>query len=284
MLDFSSEVKRLVSTFLTYRNDIDIYTEDEAKDKEFYKALFKKLLNGRMRINDVTPLGSKAEVIDRCKTEPDNGRKKIFIIDGDIKIVHGHDIPQLKNLFVLDAYCVENLLFDKEAITKYIYFSCATKSMDEISQELNFDIWMLGYVDKLIDLFLHFALIDFFGGKFTLYNAHKFHYLENSQFLFSEKIVDQYIDTLKSEISTIITESQYEHQLEIFQSKWKKNIDTLLAIVSGKNYLIPILLIKSQSFKKSKALPTMQEIKLQLVHHSSLVRFEKLKEAIENLK
>ena len=53
MLEYSDEPKRLVSTFLTYRNDVDIYTEDEETDKEFYKVLFSRLIKPEIKINDV---------------------------------------------------------------------------------------------------------------------------------------------------------------------------------------------------------------------------------------
>ncbi|PJZ79220.1 hypothetical protein [Leptospira meyeri] len=79
MLKYNSDNQRLVSRFFQYRNDIDIYTEDEDKDKEFYKILFKRLLKNTININDITPLGSKTNVINRCISEPENGRKKIFI-------------------------------------------------------------------------------------------------------------------------------------------------------------------------------------------------------------
>ena len=35
-LEFSSEQEQVASIFTAYRNDIDIYTEDENKDKPFY--------------------------------------------------------------------------------------------------------------------------------------------------------------------------------------------------------------------------------------------------------
>ena len=43
-LEFSSEQEQVASIFTAYRNDIDIYTEDENKDKPFYKKLFIRLL------------------------------------------------------------------------------------------------------------------------------------------------------------------------------------------------------------------------------------------------
>ena len=163
MLELSDESKRLVSTFLTYRNEIDIYTEDELKDKEFYKVLFNRLLENKIKINDITPLGGRKNVISRCETEPDNGRKKIFIIDGDVTIIHGKNIPSLKNLFVLDAYCIENFVLDKQSVINFIYLNCASKPKEEIELELNFEVWLNSYSNKLVDLFIHFAITDFFG-------------------------------------------------------------------------------------------------------------------------
>lgn len=39
-LEFNSEQQQVSSLFTAYRNDVDIYTEDELKDKVFYKKYF----------------------------------------------------------------------------------------------------------------------------------------------------------------------------------------------------------------------------------------------------
>jgi hypothetical protein len=279
MLELSDEPKRLVSTFLTYRNEIDIYTEDELKDKEFYKVLFSRLLDGKVKVNDITPLGARTNVIRRCETEPENGRKKIFIIDGDVTIIHGKDIPTLKNLFVLDAYCIENFVLDKQSVLNFIYLNCASKPKKEIEDELKFEDWLSSYSNKLVDLFIHFGIADFFGGKFTLFNAHKFHNKEN----YFEEIVEQDIEKLKAEILLLTTEADYELKYEELNNQWTNCISSLMTIVSGKDYLIPILLLKTQCFKKSKAMPTVEEAKFMLAQNCNLDRLSKLKEAIEAL-
>lgn len=279
MLELSDEPKRLVSTFLTYRNDIDIYTEDGLKDKEFYKVLFGRLLEGKIEINDITPLGGSTNVIDRCKNEPDNGRKKIFIIDGDVAIIHGKDIPQLKNLFVLDAYCIENFVLDKQSAINFIYLNCATKPKEQIENELEFENWLSNYANKLVDLFIHFGIIDFFGGSFTLFNAHKFHPTEN----FSEKLVEQDIEKLRIDILKLTTKEDYQIKYDELKKQWTNCVATLMTIVSGKDYLIPILLLKTRDYRKSKALPTIDEAKFVLVQYCSLDRLSKLKFAIEAL-
>lgn len=279
MLELSDEPKRLVSTFLTYRNDVDIYTEDELKDKEFYKVLFSRLLDNKININDITPLGARKNVIKRCETEPDNGRKKIFIIDGDVTIIHGKDIPALKNLFVLDAYCIENFVLDKQSVINFIYLNCASKPKEEIEDELKFENWLSGYSNKLVDLFIHFGITDFFGGKFTLFNAHKYHLKEN----YFEEIVEQDIEKLKAEILLLTTRENYELKYEELKNQWANCVSSLMTIVSGKDYLIPILLFKTQNYKKSKAMPTVEEAKFMLAQNCNLDRLSKLKVAIESL-
>lgn len=279
MLEFSDESKRLVSTFLAYRNDIDIYTEDELKDKEFYNVLFSRLLENKIKINDITPLGSKKNVISRCEAEPDNGRKKIFIVDGDVKIIHRNRVPSFKNLFVLDAYCIENFVFDEQSVLNFIYLNCASKSKHEIENELSYENWLSIYARKLVELFIHFGIADFFGGKFSLFSAHKFHLKE----IYSEEIVELEIEKLKAEILLLTTKENYEAEYKRLKNEWAGGVSSLITIVSGKDYLIPILLFKTLAYKKSKAMPTVQEAKFMLAQNCSLDRLSKLKEAIEAL-
>lgn len=283
MISLSEESQRLTSTFRVYRNDIDIYTEDNEKDKEFYKVLFKKLLKSEITINDVTPLGSKETVIKRCNEEPDNGRKKIFIIDGDIYFIHGKNIPTSKNLYVLEGYCIENFLIDKEAIIHFLYMNCGTKPKEQIESELNYNDWLSEYSEMFIDLFIHFALINYFGGYFTLFNANKYHVKNDEEIVFQTELVNADILKIKEEIFKIVSVEEYKLKHEELNLKWTNCIENLITIVSGKDYLIPLLLLKTQQFKKSKALPTLEEIKFSLVHSSNLNRLSSLKQRIESL-
>ncbi len=244
MLELSEEARRLTSTFLSYRNDIDIYTEDEEKDKEFYKVLFKRLIKNDIIINDITPLGNKDAVKNRCQNEPENGRKKIFIIDGDVSIIHGKDIPVMKNLFVLDAYCIENFLFDQETLIHFIYLNCATKSKESIIQEVDFEKWLGEYSELFIQLFIHFALANYFGVYYTLYNANKYHIRTKDIISFSPELVAADIDQIKLEILKSVDEETFIFEQKKLIEKWTNCLNSLFTVVSGKDYLIPILLIR----------------------------------------
>lgn len=280
MLEYTDESKRLVSTFFAYRNDVDIYTEDQDKDKEFYRVLFSRLLKPEIRINDINPLGSKSQVIDRCANEPKGDRRKIFIIDGDIALIDGNKI-ELENLFVLDKYCIENFLIDPNSTCNFVYLNCGTKSREQLLLDIEFDQWLNNYSESLIQLFIHFAITNHFGGKFTLFNANKYHSVSNGHYVFDRQLVDNDIQDLKNEIISKYGLDNYEEKLVEFNSKWLNNIENLLTIVSGKDYLIPILLIKTQQYKKSKSLPTLEEVKINLVQHFDISKLEKLKNLIE---
>lgn len=281
MIEYTGESKRLVSTFLAYRNDIDIYTEDEEKDREFYEVLFSRLIKPDIKINDVTPLGSKDNVINRCKNEPKSDRKKLFIIDGDIALLNGSNV-EIDNLFVLDRYCIENFLVDKESTCNFVYLNCGTKSKEQLSADIDFENWLSQYSESLIQLFIHFAIINYYCGKFTLFNANKYHTKNGGNYTFDVNLVNQDIASLKKEIIDNYGQPNYTSKFNELTTRWANNIDNFLTIVSGKDYLIPILLIKTQFFKASKSMPSLEEVKINLVQHFDTAKLNRLKEAIES--
>lgn len=80
-LVYSEESLELTSAFKSYRNSVNIYTEDKDDDRQFYVRLFSRLLEGTgCYINDVTPLGNCISVKQASENNPDP--KGIYIIDG----------------------------------------------------------------------------------------------------------------------------------------------------------------------------------------------------------
>lgn len=280
MITYNKETKRLISTFKQYRNDIDIYTEDENKDREFYRVLFQRLLEDtEIRINDITPLGCRNNVIERCKNEPDNGRKKIFIVDGDIYVIYKTSTEKLDNLFILDSYCIENYIIDENSCTQFAYSMIGTEPIDTIKQKIQFNKWVNNLVEPLIDLFIHFSILHEIKGKFTLYNAYKFVVKGEIDF----NLVYKEIETVKSEILEIITFNEYERLRIEREQTWNKTPDSFLRIVSGKDYILPLVQIKIQEIRKLKGLFTCEALKTFLAQFCNLDRLLPLKNTIINL-
>lgn len=192
-------------------------------------------------------------------------------------------MPTLKNLYILEGYCIENFLIDKETIIHFLYMNCGTKSIEQIESELNYNDWLGEYSAIFIDLFIHFALMNYFGGNFTLFNAHKYHAKEGDEILFKSELVNADILKIKGEILGLVSLEEYNLEYKNLSEKWTHCIENLTTIVSGKDYLIPLILLKTKQFKKSNAIPTLEETKFSLVHSSNLSKLTNLKQIIENL-
>jgi hypothetical protein len=282
MLKYKSETKRITSMFFQYRNEIDIYTEDEEKDREFYTVLFSRLLDNNIKINDITPLGSKKKVLTHCSNETNFSRKKLYIVDGDIAIINDYK-PVAKNLYVLDRYCIENFLIDKHSVAKYIYLNCGTKTLKQIEDEIDFENWLNDYSESLIELFLHFAVSNHLKINFKLCNSRKFHSIYQNSTIFNKSLVKNEINQIKCDIIEKYGEEKFIHCYNLVSNRWERTVNNLLTIVSGKDYLIPILLFKLQCFKKSNSLPSLEEIKINLVQHFDISNLQGLKRALESL-
>src|SRR5690554_4566169 len=181
-MKFSFSSLKSVPRFFAYRNEIDIYTEDKCSDKEFYRALFERLTNGKVIINDITPMGCKASVLKAYDEQDESStRKKLFIVDGDLDLVIATNRKPEKNLVVLDSYCIENYLIDEKAGIEIIYYSDGTTDKSTITKKLNFKKW-IGYnkID-LIDLFFNFAILKMFGGGPKIKSASSFLTSQNKQ-------------------------------------------------------------------------------------------------------
>ncbi|OIN56096.1 DUF4435 domain-containing protein [Arsenicibacter rosenii] len=277
-LSYSSEVRRVYSSFFVYRNDIDIYTEDNQDSKEFYKVLLNKLLkDSHVKINDLTQLGPKSEVIRHCEDDNDTTRKKLYIVDGDIDLINDTN-RVMPDLYVLDAYCIENFLIEEDSICFYLYTQTGTLTMESISQSVNYENWINEYIHALINLFFHFAITNKILSRFTLFNADKY-FIRGK---FKIDLVNAEIESCKREILQAISTSEYESELNNLKRRWPVNKETFLRIISGKSYLIPIVLFKMCEIIKKGYKPSLESAKMNLLLNCSLTSLKNLKLAIES--
>ena len=235
-LEFTSEQAQVASIFTAYRNDIDIYTEDEDKDRAFYKRLFLRLLEGTgIRVNDVHPLGSSDEVINACNADTDTTRKKLYIVDGDIYLMYNPK-QAIDNLYILDAYCMENLVIDEEAVCNTLCNFIGEYELEEVKNLFQYDSVISSHKDKLIELFHHLALHDKYCGYFELKSIGR--YYNNNEF--NPSLVDTDISSIKQSILTNgeVTSEVLESELDRMKTDFPYTSETFMRIISGKDYLI----------------------------------------------
>lgn len=291
MIEFSLKSLQALPRFFRYRNDIDIFTEDKVADKEFYRNLFGRLLDGKIKVNDITPLGSKDNVVAAYKNEGKaSSRRKYYIVDGDLDLVYSEDGTGENNLIVLDRYCIENYLIDEEGAVQLIYLHIATESKEEVKRRVDFQSWLNTNSECLINLFFHFAILKKYSGGPEIKNCHDFLLSKGKTAVLDSKKAVAYTSLMKIQIIKKLDELDFKvpeevlsKELEFLSGKWGYSTDTLLKIVSGKNYLLPLLQFRINSTINIKnGLFRKESLKLFLATHSDLTSLEFLRKRILN--
>jgi hypothetical protein len=281
MLEFGYKALMALPKFFSYRNDIDIYTEDKVADKEFYRTIFKRVLGNEIKINDVTPLGCKTNVLNAFDNQDKTDRRrKIYIVDGDLELILDTNRKTTGNLIVLDSYCIENYLIDETGGIELIYFSNGNESRDNLTNKLNFSKWLEDNAPCLIDLFLNFAILKKYGGGPIIKTAHDFLSQNGKQTILDTGSINQYSQDIKSQIIQRLTINGIENPDDIYSNdysdlsnKWKTDNMTLLRIVSAKNYLLPLLQFRINfCIDKGKSLVQKNSFKLFLADKCDIQR------------
>ena len=237
--EFSTEVKQVAAVFKEYRNSIDIYTEDKEEDKAFYVTLLQRLTqNTDIKINDIHPLGCKADVINACKSDDDRRRHCLYIVDGDIYLQYKTEEP-VDNLYRLDSYCIENYVICEESVCQTAYeLNGGRFSMDEIKRRINYFGVLMNSL-SLIDLFFWYSIQSELFGEFELRHINAFFNMQ-SVIVDNQKISTRIEEIKEGLINHSCSLEILEESLIKRKEKFEKSIDSLLKIVSGKDFLIPL--------------------------------------------
>lgn len=278
-LEFSTETRQAATVFTEYRNTIDIYTEDCEKDKEFYVKLLKRLMaDSDVIINDIHPLGCRRTVIDCCLRDTDSHRKKLYIVDGDIYLQY-KEKECVTNLYVLDAYCIENYVISEDAICNLAYIFNARDSYDNVKSALNIPQELDKIAEPLIKLFFYYSIQMECTNQFRLLNVD--FYMNKTTNTLDNNIINNKIYEIRERLLTSgIPEERIDELLSNRNGLFPYNAQTLLKIVSGKDFLIPYFkyLIKKQ-LNCSVGLPK-EAWKFNLVDKCNIEKLRSLKQAI----
>ena len=278
-LEFSPEVRQTAAVFTEYRNTIDIYTEDCEKDKQFYVKLMNRLLaDTGIIISDIHPLGCRREVIECCKNDTDERRRRIYIVDGDIYLQY-KEKENMEHLYVLDAYCIENYMICEDAICNVAYIFHARDSYERVKNILNIPQALNDIAEPLINLFFYYSIQMECYGQFCRMNIDPFIDKSIKQ-IDSSKIEKRIAEIRKGLINYGIPEEKLDDLFKKRKAKYPYNIDTLLKIVSGKDFLIPYFKYHiDRNLNCALRLPK-ETWKFNLVDKCDITKLEPLKQAI----
>ena len=139
-------------------NDIDIFVEDTGNHNMWFIAL-RRMLPSDIKFRSVNLLGGRNAVIEACRLDQvETNKPRLYIVDGDLDFVIGKRGPRLKNLYMLKAYCSENVIITESAILQIAMSAQPTLTPSEILDRLDFEVWYKEIVEKLVSLFILYGL------------------------------------------------------------------------------------------------------------------------------
>lgn len=289
MAERNTSSKSARSVLLEDFNEIDVYVEDTSVEtKKLYTIILNKATNSKYKIESVLPLGSSKSVIEEWKKHRiiNDNRKKVFIIDGDFYLINENvdeeindpTILDLKGLYVLPKYCIENFLIEESALISIVHDDDPLNDQSQIKENINIQEWIVGNENHLFDLFVLYSIIIKFklGIPNVQFGVNKL--CTNSTGIVCSEKVRQRIETLKVEIMS--SKSSLDLEGEILKRKHKLQLaqNKLLKFVSGKDYLFPLL--KSRIKSKNKINPDNCSFKIRLAKNCS---FSEISDIFDNV-
>ena len=252
MINRGIAAKSASSLFFEEYNDVDIYIEDSAEGyRKIFKELLNKALGTKFKIEQVFPIGNREQVIEACrKNQISDGRKKVYIVDGDFYILNDSTTHLLNGLYVLPRYCVENFLFCEEAICETADEEECELEIDQIKTHIDFNSWLTQNESLLLDLFIVYAIcFKHIPTEQTV--SYKVSKLcnSNSGIVDPEKVKARK-DDLRTKLINYFGVERLNTEIEMITDRIKEKDKKLLRFISGKDYLLPLLITRIKSFMR----------------------------------
>jgi len=272
--------KSASSIFYEEYNDVDVYVEDTGLGyRKIFKELLRKAFPSEFSIEQIFPIGSRDEVICECKKDQSySGRKRVYIIDGDLHIINGIEKIELKGLFILPRYCIENFLLSKESIIHTAYEEDPEMDLEDIELNLGFDNWLQENQDPLTNLFILYAISHKMNPSEQTIGYKVSKLCTSNNGVVCPIKIDQRIADLKAKILSQLSERELDEEITYLKNRVYLKGDTLLRFVSGKDYLLPLIISRLKSFMKVSS--NNLNLKLRLAMKSSAVELRDIKDYI----
>ncbi|WP_329859301.1 DUF4435 domain-containing protein [Stenotrophomonas hibiscicola] len=253
-LEWSSSALHARSIFFEEFNDIDIYVEDtDATTVRIFTTLFQRALE-HLRIDTVFGLGGRHEVIKRFNRDTNNGRKRLYVIDGDFSCLIGelchHDVPP--GIFRLSRYCIENYLLDKTAFSEVAHDEDGLRSPTELLRQAEFDQWLLDSSSQLLRLSLAYACSEHFelGVKTCSRPIERFY--QGGDGRLNDAAIDAVISEIRAVADARLGIGQFDAKMQELETRAGMLQYPHLSIPSGKGYGLPLLIRRLKWVTKSR--------------------------------
>ena len=262
-------------------NTIDVFVEDIG-DEEFYKVLLSRIAPESCTIEHVFGLGGRQQLMEECRSAQGKAwlAPRIYIADGDLTLILGRPSPPYIGLHVLDVYCIENYLIDKDAVIQVLYENSGKVSKDILARKFSFDEWLSAIASPLVSLFIMYAAACALesGIRTVSRGLHEMTREENEVVCLDHAGANRVEECIRTEL----VHRFGEHRVSSIEGKlkraWPCRPEVMLRVVSAKTYLLPLLGLRMMAIVKAKC--TTDSLRMRLAHHCSVTRMEGLREAL----
>ncbi len=235
---YSPRAVQAVGFLKSNRNDIAIFVEDTASPNTWLK-LIRKFLPKDCKIHDVTVLNGRKNVLAACRADQSRSEKRLYIIDADLDLILGIKKPNLKHLYRLRRYCLENYLLQEQALINLAMSYDVKVSESEARQSINFQDWFTSNETLLRSIFVAYGLIAYFGmpTKTVSYHVSRLYDTTSDHCCLCPQKVFKRIFSIYREIRSSHDYAAIRQQIRRLTSKAEKL--QAIEFASGKDYLLP---------------------------------------------
>ncbi|MDE1460919.1 DUF4435 domain-containing protein [Spartinivicinus poritis] len=249
----SDVAKSAKSVFFEDVNDIDIYIEDTATGyAKLYSIIFTRVFEGVYRVEEVFPIGDRKSVIKRHECHCSTERPSIYIVDGDLFILAGDEVENKPGLFRLPLYCIENLLCDHEAILDVLDEEEPVITREKIADQFDYDGWVVNNCDLLFQIFIEYSISFKIDPTVQTVSYPVKDFVEANTGDLSGVKISERINALRLNSVSKVGEEQYLFIKNEMLSQFGGDPQEKLSIVSGKDYLFPLLKMRAKSTVKTQ--------------------------------
>jgi len=251
MLKRSPKAKRNKASFYHEYNSIDIFIEDTAVGyKKLFTKLLSRILSSSHIVSDVFPLGGRIEVISACEADQlRRNRARLYIIDGDLYLLTGENL-NLKGLYVLPRYCIENHLLCISALLSIMEEEDPERDLIALEGLLDFTGWVDSVKNDLLSLFIEYGVAKSIAPHLqTVKYGYKNLISGNSGDVDRDK-VNTRIHTLRQQIIDHAGQNKYDAERERIGAMVTFDYDSFIKYISAKDILMPLLMMRIKKHVK----------------------------------
>ena len=268
-----------VAVFHRSYNDLDVYVEDTAVGSEkLHETILEKSLEGKFKISKVIPLGGRGKVINAAKNPPNDNRKKIYLIDGDLHLLCGEKEVLPTNIVTLSSYCIENFLLDCDGVVEVMHDEDAEFNREHLRNLLNYEGWKNDNCEALTELYICFAVAHSLGSAQETVKISKDKFTLNGGGVVDKCKVNEFVVNFYKNLISEFSENEVHEEKNRILAGVDAGACFLEKYVSGKNMLFPLLLNRISSVMKFNAQPV--SVRNRIVKYGNSKRFGELGAAI----